>query len=135
MKGRTDEAIANTIDAMKRVIKSMYPNDELEFVDNFTVTSPKDNIRVDEDLNMSLVYLGKAIQKMAKCDTMAKVESGVLWRSDTQYSGCNVEEHVAREYGLYIIELNDVDGSIYFPDLKERFERRCKEDCCCDKKS
>lgn len=137
MKGREDEAIENTIEGMKRIITAMYPNDELEFVENYSC------ILTDADIadclngvvkHQALLYLGSAIKKMAKCDHIAVIENH---NCDLyNYRGCYIEAEVARNYRLYFITVNDPDGSILIPDIKAKVEEERKacpkeEACCC----
>ena len=138
MKGREDEAIENTIKGMKRIITAMYPNDELEFVENYSC------ILTDADISnclngivkhQPLLYLGNAIKKMAKCDYIAVIENHNC--NLFNYRGCYIEEEVARNYGLHFITVNDPDGSILLPDIKAKVEEERKacpkeEICCCD---
>lgn len=127
MKNRTDEAIENTIKGMKRIITAMYPNDELEFVENYSCTLT--NEEYGDALHgiikhQPLLYLGNAIKKMAKCDHIAVIENyncGLC-----EYSGCYIESEVAYRYGLKKIVINDPDGSILIPDIKAKVEEQRK---------
>lgn len=136
MKGRTDVAIVNTIKGMKRIITAMYPNDELEFVENFSCIltgAELDDISHNVVKHKPLLYLGNAIKKMAKCDHIAVIEN---YDCDLyNYRGCYIEAQVARSYGLQVITINDPDGSILIPDIKavvEEERKACpnKEDVC-----
>ena len=127
MKGREDEAIENTIKGMKRIITAMYPNDELEFVENYSC------ILTDADIanclngivkHQSLLYLSNAIKKMAKCDYIAVIENRNCELYN--YNGCYIEEEVARNYGLHFIMINDPDGSVLIPDIKAKVEEERK---------
>jgi hypothetical protein len=135
MKGREDEAIKNTIEGMIRIITAMYPNDELEFVENFSC------ILTDADIadclkgvvkHQPLLYLGNAIRKMAKCDSIAVIDNRNCELYN--YRGCYIEAEVARNYGLHFITVNDPDGSILLPDIKAKVEeerKQCpKEEVC-----
>lgn len=137
MKGRTDVAIVNTIKGMKRIITAMYPNDELEFVENFSCIltgAELDDISYNVVKHKPLLYLGNAIKKMAKCDCIAVIENHNCELYN--YRGCYIEAEVARNYGLYFITVNDPDGSILLPDIKAKVEEQRKacpkeEACCC----
>lgn len=120
MKGRTDVDIQNTIFGMKRIITAMYPNDKLVFIDNF-YCNPES---VEDAKHQSLLYLGEAIKKMAKCDYIAVIENRNCKLYN--YRGCCIEEEVARNYGLHFITVNDPDGSILLPDIKSKVEEECK---------
>lgn len=137
MRDRTDKAIENTIESMKRIITAMYPNEDLIFVDNFNVKSHNylgEDFGLVEDHahNKALLYLGEAIQRMAFCDHIAYIE---CYKCDIySYSGCEIEKSVARNYGLLPICIWDNDGSALVPDLKEKYEKMQKElsvkECC-----
>ena len=133
MKNRTDEDIKQTIKSMARIILAMYPGEDIQFVDNFSSSHSFTNEEEDEAKNKSLLYLSEAIKKMAKCDHIAIIENH---NCDLyKYRECYIEEEVARNYGLYIIFINDPDGSILLPDIKAKVEERrkeCpKEEACC----
>lgn len=129
MKGRTDVDIQNTIFGMKRIITAMYPNDKLVFIDNF-YCAPEG---LEDTKHQSLLYLGEAIKKMAKCDYIAVIENHNC--NLYNYRGCHIEAEVASNYGLYFITVNDPDGSILLPDIKAKVEeerKACpKEEVCC----
>ena len=131
MKGRTDVDIQNTIFGMKRIITAMYPNDKLVFIDNF-YCKPEG---LEDAKHKSLLYLGEAIKKMAKCDYIAVIENRNCELYN--YRGCYIEEEVARNYGLHFIMINDPDGSVLIPDIKAKVEEERKacpkeEICCCE---
>ena len=132
MKGRTDEDIKQTIKSMARIILAMYPGEDIQFVDNFSSSHSFTNEEEDEAKNKSLLYLGEAIQKMAHCDHIAVIENH---NCDLyNYRGCFMEKEVARNYGLQLIIINDLDGSILLPDIKAKLEeerKACpKEEVC-----
>ena len=124
MKNRTDEDIKQTIKSMARIILAMYPGEDIQFVDNFSSSHSFTNEEEDEAKNKSLLYLGEAIQKMAKCDYIAVIENHNC--NLYNYRGCFIEEEVARNYGLHFIIINDPDGSILLPDIKSKVEEQRK---------
>ena len=109
---------------MTRIILAMYPGEGIQFVDNFSSSHSFTNEEEDEAKNKSLLYLGEAIQKMAKCDCIAVIENHNC--NLYKYRGCYIEEEVARNYGLQFIIINDPDGSILFPDIKAKVEEERK---------
>ena len=121
MKNRTDEDIKQTIKSMARIILAMYPGEDIKFVDNFSSSHSFTNEEEDETKNKSLLYLGEAIQKMAKCDCIAVIENHTC--NLYNYRGCYIEEEVARNYGLQFIIINDPDGSILLPDIKAEADK------------
>lgn len=124
MKGRTDEDIKQTIKSMARIILAMYPGEDIKFVDNFSSSHSFTNEEEDEAKNKSLLYLGEAIQKMAKCDCIAVIENHNC--NIYNYRGCYIEAEAARNYGLHVITINDTDGSILIPDIKAKVEEQRK---------
>ena len=124
MKGRTDNDIKQTIKSMARIILAMYPGEDIKFVDNFSSSHSFANEEEDETKNKSLLYLGEAIKKMAKCDYIAVIENHNC--NLYNYRGCYIEEEVARNYGLHFIIINDPDGSILLPDIKAKVEEQRK---------
>ena len=133
MKNRTDEDIKQTIKSMARIILAMYPGEDIQFVDNFSSSHSFTNEDEDEAKNKSLLYLGEAIKKMAKCDYIAVIENHNCELYN--YRGCYIEAEVARKYGLHFITINDPDGSILVPDIKAKVEEQRKacprEEVCC----
>lgn len=135
MKNRSDEAIKNTIEGMKRIIRAYYPNEELEFVDNFDAGYEISQKMVEDSKHPSCLYLSRAIFKMAQCDQIAIIRSDILWRTNDEYHGCWVEEQIAdRYFNSEPIVLPDPDGNILLPDLiqkaKEYIEQQ-KKSCSC----
>lgn len=121
MRGRESKFIMYTIDKMKTVIRAMYPEDDLTFIDNFTCS-----VKVGDGLvNGSLLYLGEAIKKMAYCDHIAYIRH--YCHGHGIYRGCDIEESVAARYGIKEIELFDNDGEIYLPDLHKKEQELRRE--------
>jgi len=113
MKDREAKDIMNTIDKMKTVIRAMYPDDDLTFIDNFTCS-----VKVGDGLvNGSLLYLGEAIKKMAYCDHIARI---CMWGLSKRYHGCEIEVNAADRYGLKFIDLNDPSGEVFLPDIYKK---------------
>lgn len=131
MKDRKDEDIKFTIAKMKSVIKAMYPNEEIEFVDNFLTTEEceflkkKNTAFYDEVKNDTIMYLGAAIQKMSSCDAMAFLDIRDMY--ELRSRGCEIEMRVADIYGIEGIPLVDPQGKIYVPDLWKKHEEHLKK--------
>lgn len=127
MSGRENVNIANSLKQMKKVLLAMYPNDVLEFYDNF-----ENGLRIgnsDKVRNTkypALYYLGSAVMEMGNCEYIATIESPIRYNFDSK--GCQIEEHIAHLYygQMKFIRLSDPDGSIYLPDLKEQLEEARK---------
>lgn len=127
MKGRKEFDIKQTLEKMKKVILDMYPDDNIEFYDNFEsgrklTGSPA----VNNAKHPELKYLGMAISKMADCDTIAVIDSPLAYKLNS--NGCYIESEVAFRYygqtGHYdrnttTIRLGDPDGKVYLNDLVE----------------
>ena len=123
MKGRTSESIIRTIEGMKRIIKAYYPDEEIEFVDNFAGNEeemPEQTLKMTK--NPSLLYLGKAIAKMANCTHIAIISSDLMYAGYARYNGCEIEREVADRYHIKKIIIPDESGSILLPDLKAKID-------------
>lgn len=114
MKGRTDEAIAKSISIMQNVAKAYYPDEEIEFIDNFV------SCDIEDLKKRSITCLGDAIKKMADADTLIIPTN--IWESN----GCVTERDVAYRYGIRVVE---VEFSIVCPDIVEARLKEQKE-CC-----
>ena len=104
MRGRTDEEIAKAIAVAKSKLSEMADknNEPVEYVDNFV------NVRQYRHLKDPSIYcLGKAIQKMAKCDTIYFCPG---W---DEARGCVIERQVAIQYGLTRLYQDDETGIIF----------------------
>ena len=133
MKGRTIEDIKFTIEKMKQVLTAMCGCEYIEFVDNLindddtkqlVKEATRDNGEVKQ---VSLVYLGEAVKKMASCDYIAVVHSRVFSRLDDSFKGCQVERLVAENYDIKWISITDPEGDLFFPDLLNRAEELEKQ--------
>lgn len=124
MHDRKSEDIKFTIEKMKNVIKAMYPDDQIEFVDNFNCEY--DKIKSVSETEKRLYYLGEAVKKIGECDSFAfiRVNNGLYEYFGT---GCWIERDVANRYGIKPIELCDHYGEVYLPDLVEK-ERKMREE-------
>ena len=130
MNGRSIEDICATRDKMKEVIKAMYPNETIGFIDNINC-----DISIAPDMLKEgrLLYLGEAIKKMAYCSDFASIDD------DWQYGhkpGCEIEEHVARIYKLGMISLSETGDGAFYPDLLAKYKAELcregiKEECKC----
>lgn len=92
MKGRTDEAIKASMEKMHKVAEAMI-GEELEVIPSFIEEEPPKHSRE------AVWYLGKSIQKLAEADYMACITNPYEW------SGCEVENWTARQYGIPTIEM------------------------------
>lgn len=90
MKGRTEENIKKSIAKMKKIAEA-YEGEELELIDTWIPD------KAPECKNRGLWYLGESLKMMADADVFI----GIDYCSD--YSGCNAENDVAKEYGIYRI--------------------------------
>lgn len=123
MKGRDDEAIENTIEGMKRIIKAYYPDEEIEFVHNFgDVLTVSEIVSLNTVKNPSLLYLGEAIKKMAECTHIAIIDSDLMYTGYAQYNGCIIERAIAERYHIKKIMIPDESGDMLLPDLKAKID-------------
>lgn len=83
MRGRTNEAIARSIERM-HVIAEAVLGEELEVLDSFR----KDDPEISNPLKM----LGKSIEIMSEADAFIGISYTGYWR------GCDVEHDIAEKY-------------------------------------
>jgi len=119
MKGRTDEAIQETITKMEDFVKIFYPNETIEFMHNFNPLITKEIERINASQpNMikkePLWYLSYAIKQMAQCDIFVQIDDYI---GEWNYKGVIAECQLARDYGIKILKLPDNDG-YFLPDIK-----------------
>lgn len=106
MRGRTNEAIAESHERMKRIAEAVF-NEELEIIDSIvSETPPKDH-------KEAMWYLGKSIEKLAEADYFI----GIGY-SD-YFKGCCIEDSIANKYGIPVFEV----PLYFFPDAYELEKR------------
>jgi len=135
MKNRSDEAIKNTIEGMKRILEAYYPDEVLEFIDNFDAGWDISKKMIDDTEHPSLLYLSKAIFRMANCTHIAMIKAHVIYQTGEDYHGCYIEDEVARAYNILPIYISDEYGDILLPDLVEkaknqRFAETMADEAC-----
>lgn len=99
MRGRTDEAISESIKKMHKIAEAIF-GEELEIVQrHILVNEPP------QSANERLWCLGKAIQMMAESDYFIGI-----FDEERDYDGCIIENHVAKLYGIphYLINIAHV---------------------------
>lgn len=87
MKGRTEEAIRSSMERLHKIAEA-YFDQELEVIPTYIEHKPPVNN------NQSIWYLGEAIKKMAEADYYIGVHCSNV------FSGCRIENDVARSYGI-----------------------------------
>lgn len=88
MRGRTDEAIAESRKRLKTIAEAAF-NEELEVIDSIISERPPVNSKE------SIWYLGKSLEKLAEADYFI---IGVDYSE--YFRGCEVERGVAQRYGI-----------------------------------
>lgn len=106
MKGMSDELIMDEIERAKEFLALVCKGEEFEYMDNF-VSLPD-----EYDGNKSLYAIGEAIKKMSLCDVLVCPD----WELRQDYSGCRIECDVARDYGMYVVEM----PSALLPEARDR---------------
>ena len=90
MHGLTDEEVMEIRSAAYRYLKGVY-GDDIRLIDNYRHRgTPEDAGR--------LWHLGRSIQQMEKADAI------YFCRDWEDAKGCRIEERIAREYGLRVLE-------------------------------
>lgn len=107
MKGRTKEAIKNSIECMHKIAEITF-GEELELIDSYIEDTPPTNI------NQSVWYLGKSIEFLAQADYFIGVNIDC-------YPGCYVESVVAYRYNIKRLILNSYEYS-FFNDIIQTSE-------------
>ena len=95
MRGRTDEAIRETMAQMHKIAEAVF-NEELEVLPTYIEDDPPANT------NQRLWYLGESIQMMAEADYFIGI-----FDDQRDYDGCIIENHVSKLYGLpqYLVNI------------------------------
>lgn len=107
MKGRTKEAIKNSIECMHKIAEIAF-GEELELIDSYIEDNPP------ATRNQSIWYLGKSIELLAQADYFIGVD---LYG----YPGCYVESVVAYRYNIKRLILNSHQYS-FFNDIIQTSE-------------
>jgi len=102
MRGRTSEAIENSITELKWDIAANTQG-KCEFLNTIVKDEPPQNG------NQVIWYLGKSIEILAQANTLA------VPKQRDQYPGCQVEALIGRQYGLSVVEYDVKDVC---PDLE-----------------
>lgn len=93
MKGRTEENIKKSIDAMHKMAEIAF-GEELGLINSFIEsTPPKDN-------NVAVFCLGESIKKLAQADYFVGIHNAY------EYNGCMIENEVAARYYIQALHLN-----------------------------
>ena len=90
MRDKTDEQIKEERNKAIEVIKSKYPNDDIEIIDSFFEGAPHDA--------KPLWFLGESFKKLSDADLAYFIGD---WEN---YRGCKLENTAAKEYGIATIE-------------------------------
>lgn len=93
MKGRTEENIKKSMEQMHKIAEIMF-DQKLEVIPTYIEDAPP------KDSHEAVWYLGKSIQLMAEADFFVGVSYCEF------FSGCMVENKVARQYGVKSIFLD-----------------------------
>lgn len=111
MKGRTKEAIKNSIECMHKIAEIAF-GEELELIDSYI----EDNLPTTR--NQSIWYLSRSIELLAQADYFISVDLSGYFGC---YPGCCVENRVASEYDIKRLILNSYEYS-FFNDIIQTSE-------------
>ena len=92
MKGRTEEAIRESIDKMHKAAEAI-TGEELEVIQSYVEHDPP------ETNHDAVYFLGRSIQRLANADYMVCLNNCYDWR------GCSIERQAAELYGIPCIIL------------------------------
>ena len=113
MKGRTKENIEKSIEKMKTIASTLL-DEEVEFINTIVEEKPPYNTSKE-----AIWYLGKSIEILSQCDVL------VCLNDIYDFSGCIIEEKVALEYNMQVIELQ---LEYICPDILEIRRKRYEGD-------
>ena len=111
MKGRSEEAIKFTFETMHKVAEIMF-GEEFEVIQSYIEENPP------EGVNAGIWYFGKSAIKLAEADYFIGVYNH-NFRFEDNYNGCELEERLAKNYGIPVKTINCRDY-ICFEDLKRK---------------
>lgn len=101
MKGRTEEAIKKSMEAMHKYAELMM-GEELEVIDSYINDNPP------KDSKEAIWFLGESIKKMADADVFVGIEY-----PDDIWGGCRVEDEVAGCYNIKRLYVMWRDAQIF----------------------
>ena len=106
MKGRTKEAIKNSIECMYKIAEIAF-GEELELIDSYIEDTPPANIK------LSIWHLGKSIELLSQADYFIGI-------NDLHYPECQAEFFVAKNYGIKFLVLDTFQYE-FFNDIREYY--------------
>lgn len=109
MRDRTEENIRKSIEKMHKIAEATV-GEELELIDSYV---PENNPEAKDE---AIWHLGDAIKKMAIADYV------IIPDNNWMHNGCDIEERVARYYGIPIIA---APGEFVAPDVIEKYRNEC----------
>lgn len=112
MKGRTTENIKKTMDKMHKCAEAAL-GEELEMIQSIVADTPPSGI------NERIWYLGESIKFLSEADLLVTLDTYPYGFST---SGCDIEKHVAREYGIKKFYISGDCFEYFCPDLVEKLK-------------
>lgn len=115
MQDRTEAQIRATMEQLHHVAEAIF-REELEVIQTYISDDPP------VDANQAIWYLGESIKKMADADYFIGI-----YDEEKAFRGCNIENQVAKLYGVpsYLVNLRHVA-----PDVMEARERANRKYNC-----
>lgn len=115
MGGRTKEDVMKSMKELHEVAEIMYGR-KLEVIPTYIEEEPPDG------LNENIWYLGKSIEKLAEADYFIGCKANNTIKGQYKFKGCEVEAHIAIEYGIQYRFINVFDYSC-FKDMKDTIDK------------
>lgn len=112
MKGRSEESIKSSFETMHKVAEIMF-GQKLEVIQSYIEEEPP------EGVNESIWYLAQSVLKLSEADYFIGVYNQRTDYGKSLYRGCDIEEHIARSYGIHIRNI-DCRDYICFEDLYKK---------------
>jgi len=103
MNGRPEEEVVMEIQEITNYIRHTFGED-IDVIHSLWTPQPNKSYP-----NPSVYYLGEALVKMGRCDTVVFAKG---WK---EARGCRIEEQVAIEYGLDILYIDECIYSLASP--------------------
>lgn len=113
MKGRTEEAIRESMEKMHKIAEVLV-GEELEVIPSYIEHDPP------ETKHDAVYYLGRSIQMLADADYFACITNAYEW------AGCSIEKDVADRYRIPTIAM---PFHLVAPDAYEALRSTMNEGC------
>lgn len=95
MNGKTNEEILSERQLIMKTVETMYPNQDISFIDSFV-----DEYQNDTIANKSLWYLGRSVEKLSEANLAVFVNKCYM-----HTRGCKIERDCCKLYNIPIVDI------------------------------